>query len=62
MRSYQERKVFLAQGRNSADTTYHGVFQLIIAPSGKEMKGKWIGTSSKRNINIGNWEFKKIES
>lgn len=42
------------------ESTYHGVFQFIINPSGKKMTGKWIGTSFKRTeINSGNWELTK---
>ncbi len=38
-------------------TVYHGVLQLIIDDEGRHMKGKWLGFSKDRMINIGVWEF-----
>ena len=41
---------------------YHGAFQLILDPSGIEMKGKWIGYSgTKIAVDEENWIWKLIE-
>lgn len=36
---------------------YHGVLQLVIDDDGRHMKGKWLGFSNDRMINVGTWEF-----
>lgn len=36
---------------------YHGAFQFVIDVKDKEMKGKWVGSNSKRQVGTGNWEW-----
>src|SRR5687768_13628384 len=34
-------------------TTYYGATQLVIAPDGKSMQGKWMGAGRNKEINVG---------
>ena len=38
-------------------TVYHGAVQLLIAPDGKRMEGKWVGIGHDAQINVGPWDF-----
>jgi hypothetical protein len=37
--------------------TYHGTLQLVIDPSGRSMRGMWLGFSRDFKINSGRWEL-----
>jgi hypothetical protein len=36
---------------------YHGTFQMIIDPSGRNMHGMWLGFSRDFKVNSGQWEL-----
>lgn len=37
--------------------TYHGMLQMIVDPSGRSMRGMWLGFSRNFTINSGRWDF-----
>ena len=39
---------------------YHGAIQLLIDPTGRSMKGQWLGFDKKSNINSGVWELSRV--
>lgn len=39
---------------------YHGAIQLLIDPTGRSMKGQWLGFDKKSNINSGLWELSRV--
>jgi hypothetical protein len=39
---------------------YHGAIQLLIDPTGRSMKGQWVGFDKKANINSGVWELSRV--
>jgi len=36
---------------------YHGAIQMIVEPTGRRMRGKWIGFGAEMDINSGPWEM-----
>jgi hypothetical protein len=42
--------------------TYHGTLQMIIDPSGRSMRGMWLGFSRNFTINSGRWDLILEES
>ena len=42
--------------------TYHGTLQMIIDPSGRSMRGMWLGFSRDFTINSGQWDLTLEES
>lgn len=41
---------------------YHGTMQMVVDPSGRRMRGMWLGFSRKFSINSGRWELEWCES
>lgn len=35
--------------------TYHGLLQLVIDPTGRQMKGRWLGVGKRFDVNSGEW-------
>lgn len=42
--------------------TYHGTLQLVVDPSGRRMRGMWLGFGRDFTINSGEWELQRQES
>jgi hypothetical protein len=43
--------------RTSRDRLYHGTLQVLLNPTGDEMRGRWVGFTSKGGIRNGDWRF-----
>lgn len=40
---------------------YHGAIQLVVNPTGRAMKGKWLGFGKEFEINTGDWELTWVD-